>query len=339
MPRADPRLPTLHVPVRRAFTLVELLVVIAIIAVLIGLLLPAVQSARESARRIHCSNSLRQIGLASHSYASATRFLVPSFLGNNAYISAGSNFNSWPTWAALLLPYIDDKSIADLWDLKRLVQAQRPEAYQTPVKIYSCPSRSRMVLSEGDFATPGGITSDYAACFGTLITPANDTVFTAADGAVVPGIPTLDPPTPQPGVEPRLLSTQHQLSFAKVIDGTSHTLMFGEKWIDPNMARGRDSDRSVYSGNRASSRRMLGRSRRADEPTVFRRLLEAKSSFPVGEVPNGLPGHNFGGPHPSVTMFVFVDGHVHAIPVNTEIDVLTALATRAGGEAMPNAGF
>jgi prepilin-type processing-associated H-X9-DG protein len=316
-------------------------VVIAIIAVLIGLLLPAVQSARESARRSNCSNSLRQIGLAAHNYASATKYLVPSFLGSNAYISAQRNFNSWPTWAALLLPYIEEKGIADLWDLKRLVQAQQPAAYQTPVKIYSCPSRPRAVLSVGDFATPGGITSDYAACFGTLITPQNDTVFSVADGAIVPGIPVIDPPTPNPGREPRLVSTTHQVTFGKVVDGTSKTLMFGEKWIDPTVPRGRDSDRSVYSGNRASSRRMLGQSRRADEPTIFRKLLEPRmaTGYSLAELPNNTPGHNFGGPHPGVAQFVFVDGHVQAISNTASVAVLTALATRAGGETVDPSSF
>ena len=326
---------------RPGFTLVELLVVIAIIAVLIGLLLPAVQSAREAARRSSCTNNLRQIGLATHGYASATKYLVPSFLGNNNYISAQNSFNSWPTWAALLLPYLEEKAIADLWDMKRLVQAQRPAAYQTPVKVYSCPSRPAAVLSVGDFATPGGITSDYAACFGTLITPQNDTVFSAADGAIVPGIPVIDPPTPNPGVEPKLVSTQHQVSFGKVSDGTSKTVMFGEKWIDPTIKRGTDSDRSVYSGNRASGRRMLGKSKRTDEPTVFRKLLEPRSftGFSVAEVPNGLPGHNFGGPHPGVTQFVFVDGHVQPISVSAAIEVLTALSTRAGGETLDSSAF
>lgn len=236
----------------------------------------------------------------------------------------------------IILPYMEEKGIADLWDLKRLVSAQPPAAYQTPVKIYSCSSRPPATLSVGDFATPGGITSDYAACFGTLITPANDTQLSAADGAIVAGTPVIDPPTPNPGIEPRLVATRHQVSLAKVSDGTSKTVMFGEKWIDPTVERGRDSDRSVYSGNRASGRRMLGKSQRSDEPTIFRRLLDPRSSngYAISELPNNLPGHNFGGPHPVVTMFVFVDGHVQPISNAAAIEVLTALATRSGGEAV-----
>lgn len=332
-----------HRGIIEGFTLVELLVVIAIIATLIGLLLPAVQSAREAARRTQCSNSLRQVGLATHGYASAKQYLVPAFLGNNAYISAQNNYNSWPTWAALILPYMENKTIADLWDLKRLVQAQPPAAYQSPVPMYSCPSRQPMVLSESDFATPGGITSDYAACFGTLVTPAGDTVFSAADGAIVPGIPTIDPATPNPGIEPKLVSTRHQVAVGKVLDGTSKTVMFGEKWIDPTVKRGRDSDRSVYSGNRSSVRRLMGISASSEpkEKGVYRLLLDprAATGFSLTDVPNQIPGHNFGGPHSGITMFVFVDGHVQPVSTEAAKEVLTALVTRAGGENLESGAF
>ena len=88
--------------VRRGLTLVELLVVIAIIGVLIALLLPAVQSARESARRSQCSNHLRQVGLATQTYASATGWLPPGRLPCHQ----GS-------WATSLFPYMEAQSIAD----------------------------------------------------------------------------------------------------------------------------------------------------------------------------------------------------------------------------------
>ena len=321
------------------FTLVELLVVIAIIATLIGLLLPAVQAARESARRTQCANNLRQIGLATANYESSRRYLVPAFIGNNAYISAQNRFNSWATWAALILPFMEEKTIADLWELDRLVQAQQPAAYQTKVPMYSCPSRNPAVLSRNDFATPGGITSDYAACFGTLITPQGDTVFCMADGAIVPGFPTIDPATPNPGREPRLVKTRHQVPIGKVSDGTSKTVAFGEKWINPTVERGADADRSVYSGNRSSGRRMLGQSQRPDEPTVYRRLLDPVASHSLTDLPNQSPGHNFGGPHSGVTMFVFVDGHVQPISTTASLEVLTGLATRAGGEFLNSSGF
>jgi prepilin-type N-terminal cleavage/methylation domain-containing protein len=313
------------------FTLVELLVVIAIIATLIGLLLPAVQSARESARRTQCANSLRQIGLSAHGYESAKKFLVPSFLGDNSLISQAGGYNSWPTWAALILPYMEEKSIADLWDLKRVVAAQTPAAYQTPVKMYSCPSRLPPVLSQNDFATPGGTTSDYAACFGTLITPASDTTFSQANGAVVPAIPSIGPGDAK---GPVLLSSRHQVPIGKVKDGTSKTAMFGEKWISPTEPRGKNGDASVYSGIRNTQRRMMGYS----VPESGNRKLLAPT-YTVSDVPISIPGSYFGGPHPETTLFVFVDGHVQPVSNAAANEVLTAIATRSGEESVDTNGL
>ncbi|MFM7244752.1 MAG: DUF1559 domain-containing protein, partial [Planctomycetaceae bacterium] len=289
-------------------------------------LLPAVQAARESARRTQCTNNLRQIGLAALNYESAKKFLVPAFLGDNSLISQSGGYNSWPTWAALLLPYMEEKTIADLWDLKRVVAAQVPAAYQTPVKAYSCPSRPPAVLSESDFATPGGMTSDYAASFGTQVTPVSDTIFSQANGAVVPAIPRVGPADAR---GPVLISSMHQVPVGKVTDGTSKTVMFGEKWISATETRGRNGDASVYSGIRNTQRRMMGFS--APE-NGGRKLLPPV--YGAGDVPISVAGSYFGGPHVNLTMFMFVDGHVQPVANTAAVEVLTALATRNGGETL-----
>ena len=116
---------------RRAFTLVELLVVIAIIGTLVALLLPAIQAAREAARRAQCTNHLKQIGLAIHNFADVRKAIPPS------RVPCYSG-----TWYTQLWPYVEQGAVAALWNNALMYHQQAEAVIQTQVPIYYCPSRA-----------------------------------------------------------------------------------------------------------------------------------------------------------------------------------------------------
>jgi prepilin-type N-terminal cleavage/methylation domain-containing protein len=146
------------------FTLVELLVVIAIISTLMGLLLPAVQKAREAAARAQCANNLHQIAVGMLHYDQAEKCLPP-----------GSMIPAGATWAVLLLPYIEQDALYQNWDLSKTYYNQSAVARTTSVKLLFCPARARderQLSQSGDewqSQNVQGALADYAVCIGTYL--------------------------------------------------------------------------------------------------------------------------------------------------------------------------
>ncbi|MDX1929267.1 MAG: DUF1559 domain-containing protein [Pirellulaceae bacterium] len=203
--------------VREAFTLIELLVVIAIIGVLVGLLLPAVQAAREAARRMHCSNNIKQLGLALHNYESTFRVFPTSYV-----VARGVTTNVGGQWSAFarLLPYLEQGNLQSLvnWNLPYNAQIN---VATTRVPTYMCPSEPNDVVRVNpSTGIPRDYPANYVVNFGTWQV-CNPMTGAGGDGVFFPS---------------------SRLTHGSLTDGTSNTLGFSESKAFTPYVRNTSSD-------------------------------------------------------------------------------------------------
>ena len=204
--------------VRHGFTLVELLVVIAIIGILVALLLPAIQAAREAARRTQCVNNLKQIGLAIHMHHDNKR-VFPT--GRDRVDSYGVS------WAYYVLPYMEENAVYDAFVKgSRVDDPTNSSAMRVPISVYACPSR-RSAAADRDFDNDGmapvvkaaGTLGDYAANAGDEPDEGTE------DNDFIAGV--IDKTKAGPIFSGSRISERH------VTDGLSMTLAVGERHIPP----------------------------------------------------------------------------------------------------------
>jgi prepilin-type N-terminal cleavage/methylation domain-containing protein len=209
---------------RKGFTLIELLVVIAIIAILIALLLPAVQQAREAARRTQCKNNLKQFGLAIHNYHDATGCFP---YGHQREIAGGSHRRD--TWYQRILPYVEQAPLYNAYEADKTeyihnITASATVGYiaRTPIAMFSCPS---------DGTNPGfGASGSFTAFQGNYVVCAGVGVFTIANNIITVTDPNIGPSEETGG----LFARNSKITIASCADGTSNTLLGSEGIIRGN---------------------------------------------------------------------------------------------------------
>lgn len=196
---------------RAGFTLVELLVVIAIIGVLVALLLPAVQAAREAARRMECTNKIKQWSLASHTFADANNGYLPiGGMNSNGVVENGQTYERI-TWHVLLWPYIEQTALFSQYNLKEpFHSANNILTLRNHIPLYTCPSdKGRVTQDTND--QYWRVMGNYVGNFGNTHLHQN-----ANDQAIYTGSP---------------YGIRHTYTMASITDGTSNTIAFSELLI------------------------------------------------------------------------------------------------------------
>lgn len=314
---------TLH-----GFTLVELLVVIAIIGVLVALLLPAVQAAREAARRAECTNKLKQIGLATSLYESAMQEYPPG--GVTTKVCCKNPH--YMTWTIAILPYLEQQQLFDLYDNSLPNEHPANEAVRVQhVPAFICPSEPESLIPSPR-ATGLGKKLNWMPGSYVGIAGRNDPLKKGWFGNYNklsrrdPGQPphyrgmlhTVDNPGPV-GRGPVLKPVRNR----QIVDGSSHTLLVGERSIEGPHPRQTAWAYSYGQYNKSSvvqqSRILLrdyDRCKKIDGPGGANPCKRGFSSF-----------------HLDMVLFLLVDGSVHLVNPSHDMVVFAAMATIDGGES------
>jgi len=329
---------------RRAFTLIELLVVIAIIAVLIGLLLPAVQKVREAAARAKCTNNLKQIGLALQGYHDAMSYFPPGYVDGNTDRASTPDNDVGPGWgwAAFLLPHVEQGNVYKQINLRQGVEIGGNIAIsQMPLAIYQCPSdpnHQAFPVYDSSFTTPIATVahSNYVGCNGW------EECFNGASGDPQPG-PGADGLDGVYGPGGRgLFYRNSRTRIDEVTDGLSNTIVVGERssnhapstwtaavpggrcpaWMADLSAPYSPPPGPAYDNADFGEALVLGHGNATHLPSA---------DFPIFDPDVFYSMHAGQGAN-----FLFGDGSVHFLSSGINPNTYQYLCTIAGGETFPS---
>ncbi len=313
-------------PNRRGFTLIELLVVIAIIAVLLALLLPAVQQSREAARRTECRNNLKQLGLALHGFHD-NYTVFPASGWTQA--GAGNPAGKFVGWRPLILPFIEQTGLQKLYDFdSNWWEGTNPTAAGVTVKTFLCPStpNRREILSAVAKPPRPAVTfpvpiagADYEAIQGVQPSAVNPTLYNAFNRFSV-------------------MHRNSANSFRDITDGSTNTIMVVECAGRPTVYRGRRenptlaNDQGICWADSEGPFSFDG----ANSSGTVEGCLPANGCNSTMNRKNDNEPYSF---HSGMANFLFADGRVQSISEAVDFNVFAALCTRGANEVISGSEY
>lgn len=325
--------------VRQGFTLIELLVVIAIIGILLALLMPAVQQAREAARRTQCKNNLKQLSLAVLSFHDTHDAFPPSRLVNIDQATGGGTYGSvWgldePSWLIHILPYLEQAAFYNQWDRFAPYNDHDQSVRDRALSVFLCPSKQSAPDAVAQESTstfvsfcgctvkgdtiPSGAVSNYAANMGDNSPGATgaDTDFYwggNGNGVIVSARRKVD------AADQPMDDWEDKIRIASITDGTSNTFMIGEMHIPQGELLASPYNGPAYHGRNYTNFARVG----GPGIPLAHDTEDQRAVF-----------YSFGSSHAGIVQFALADGSVRGVSTSLSTRILARLCNREDGETV-----
>lgn len=315
---------------RSAFTLVELLVVIAIIGILVALLLPAIQAAREAARRMSCQNNMKQLGLALHTFHDTFERFPPGAQENVYPVPrSGNTYIKGTSWLVFILPQMEQQAVYDQYDFSQPYSAEVNNIVgNTLIPGHKCPAGPQQIRSSNGAERTNDGTYNHTTHYYGIMGPssrANPSIVVlngtsyryVVGGATGNGAYATDGMLGQYRDNPGSVTTGHYMTLAEVLDGTTNTLMLGERSVF--LPPGQTNDyRSWVRGQNGGS----GTTKNVTYP-INSTLYNGSNNF------NDI---SMGSTHPGGCNFALGDASVRYVSEDIDLALYKALASVRNGE-------